>query len=118
MHLALPALLHLALTLGPSVAAANGTCVVVVERDALGRVVREQQGSDPVESEYGPLGLRSRMKTSRGHVLEIERNIVGDVLALRTSGGPAVAPGSDAKQDAAPAWEVRQIAGHRGAQWT
>ena len=88
---------------GELVAADNGTCAVKLDRDLLGRVLKEHQGGDTVESEYGPLGLRSRMKTSRGHVLEIERNVVGDVLALRAGGGPAVAPGSDVKQDAAPA---------------
>jgi RHS repeat-associated protein len=41
------------------------------------------------------------------HLLEIERNIVGDVLALRAGGGPAVAPGSEAKKDVAPSWEAK-----------
>ena len=55
---------------------------------------------------------RSRASTARsacarvctraaGHVLDIERNVVGDVLALRAGGGPAVAPGSEVKQEAA-----------------
>ena len=65
---------------GELVSAANGTCAVKLERDILGRVVREVMGEDAVESEYGPLGLRTRMRTSRGHVLDIERNVVGDVL--------------------------------------
>jgi len=96
---------------GELVSADNGTCVVKLERDLLGRVIEEKAGGDSVTSDYGPLGLRTKMRTSRGHVLEIERNIVGDVLALRAGGGPAVAPGSDAKGDttknAAPAWEAR-----------
>ncbi len=91
---------------GVLVAADNGTCAVKIERDLLGRVVKEEQGADTVESEYGPLGLRCRMKTSRGHVLEIERNLVGDVLALRAGGGPTVPTGGDAKRDAPPAWEA------------
>jgi RHS repeat-associated protein len=93
---------------GELVAADNGTCAVKLDRDLLGRVVKEHQGGDTVESEYGPLGLRSRMKTSRGHVLEIERSVVGDVLALRAGGGPALAPASDAKSDdQVPTWETR-----------
>ena len=92
---------------GELVAADNGTCAVKLERDILGRVIKEHQGSDTVESEYGPLGLRSRMQTSRGHVLEIERNVVGDVLTLRAGGGPSVSPDTEAKKDQAPAWEAR-----------
>jgi RHS repeat-associated protein len=92
---------------GELVSAANGTCTVKLERDILGRVVREVVGEDSIESEYGPLGLRMRMRTSKGHVLDIERNVVGDVLALRAGGGPAVAPGSDVKHEAAPSWEAR-----------
>ncbi len=92
---------------GELVKAGNGTCVVELERDVLGRVVHEKVGDDTVSSEYGPLGLRTRMRTSRGHVLDIERNVVGDVLALRAGGGPAVAPGSDVAKDAPPAWEAR-----------
>jgi RHS repeat-associated protein len=92
---------------GELVAADNGTSAVKFERDLLGRVVREVVGSDSVASDYGPLGLRTRMRTSRGHVLDIERNVVGDVVGLRAGGGPAVAPGSDAKKDAAPAWEAK-----------
>jgi RHS repeat-associated protein len=92
---------------GELIAADNGTCAVKLERDILGRVLEEKAGGDTVTSLYGPLGLRAKMSTSRGHVLEIERNIVGDVVALRAGGGPAVAPGSDAKQDFTPAWEAK-----------
>jgi YD repeat-containing protein len=92
---------------GELVAADNGTSAVKFERDLLGRVVREVVGSDSVASDYGPLGLRTRMRTSRGHVLDIERNVVGDVVGLRAGGGPAAAPGSDAKKDPAPAWEAK-----------
>ena len=92
---------------GELVVADNGTSAVKFERDLLGRVVRELVGADSVASEYGPLGLRTRMRTSRGHVLDIARNVVGDVIGLRAGGGPAVAPGSDVKKDAAPAWEAK-----------
>jgi RHS repeat-associated protein len=99
---------------GELLAAVNGTVAVRLERDVLGRVVKEQQGGDSVESEHGPLGLRTRMKTSRGHSLEIERSVVGDVVALRAGGappvptGPAVPSGGDAKKDAAVrTWEAK-----------
>ena len=93
---------------GELVAADNGTAVVKLERDVLGRVVNEVQGADAVTSEYGPLGLRLRMQTSRGHALEIERNVVGDVIAMRAGGGPVVSTGSETKKDSeSPPWEVR-----------
>ncbi|MBN2573589.1 MAG: RHS repeat protein, partial [Deltaproteobacteria bacterium] len=92
---------------GELASAANDTCAVKLERDILGQVVREVVGDDAVDSEYGPLGLRTRMRTSRGHVLDIERNVVGDVLTLRAGGGPAVTPGSDAKKEAPPSWEAK-----------
>jgi RHS repeat-associated protein len=93
---------------GELIAAGNDTIEVKLERDILGRVVKELQGADAVESEYGPLGLRTRMKTSRGHALEIERNIVGDVMAMRAGGGPIVSANSDAKKDESQTpWEVR-----------
>jgi len=94
---------------GELVVADNGTAVVKLERDILGRVVNEVQGADAVTSEYGPLGLRLRMQTSRGHALEIERNVVGDVIAMRAGGGPVVSTGSETKKDAqsSPPWEVR-----------
>jgi RHS repeat-associated protein len=101
---------------GELVSAANGTCAVKLERDILGRMVREVVGEDSIESEYGPLGLRTSMRTSRGHVLEIERNVVGDVLALRAGGGPAVAPGSDVKHEAVPSWEAKLTRNNLGLE--
>jgi RHS repeat-associated protein len=93
---------------GELVAAGNGTAVVKLERDILGRVVNEVQGADTVASAYGPLGLRMRMRTSRGHALEIERNVVGDVIAMRAGGGPVVSSGSEPKKDTESSpWEVR-----------
>jgi RHS repeat-associated protein len=93
---------------GELVAADNGTAVVKLERDILGRVVNEVQGADTVASAYGPLGLRMRMRTSRGHALEIERNVVGDVIAMRAGGGPVVSSGSEPKKDTESSpWEVR-----------
>jgi len=76
--------------------------------------VKETQGRDTVESQYGPLGLRTRLKTSRGHVLDIERNAGGDVLALRAGGGAPVSgsdkgagPGAAKKEASSSAWEAK-----------
>lgn len=68
---------------GELVEATNDAATVRFERDALGRVLKEQQGSgDWVASEYNPLGLRTRMTSSLGAIQEIERNIMGDVTRL------------------------------------
>ncbi len=68
---------------GELVEAMNGVVTVKLERDALGRVVREQQGEHWVEMEYGPTGPRVRMRSSLGAEQEIERNEMGDVVGIR-----------------------------------
>ena len=50
---------------GELVSADNGTFAVKFERDLLCRVVRELVGADSVVSEYVPLGLGTRMRTSQ-----------------------------------------------------
>jgi RHS repeat-associated protein len=92
---------------GAIVEASNATATVKFERDALGRIVKELQGDDSVKSSYDMLGLRARMKTSKGHLLEIQRNIVGDVLGMRASGGPVFPNGEASAQAALPPWEAR-----------
>ena len=87
--------------------ASNATTSVKFERDVLGRIVKDMQGDDTVESAFDLLGLRARMKTSKGHVLDIERNLVGDVVGMKAGGGP-IAPGSEpAAQAMLPPWEAR-----------
>ena len=61
-----------------------------------------------------PLALGLLTSTARGehlacpgHSIDIERNVVGDVLALRAGGGPAVAPGSEVRKESAPSWEAK-----------
>jgi RHS repeat-associated protein len=68
---------------GELVEAMNGVVTVKLERDALGRVVKEQQGEQWVRTEYGPTGLRVRMKSSLGAEQEIERNVMGEVVGIR-----------------------------------
>lgn len=92
---------------GALMKASNGAAQVSFKRDALGRIVEEAQGGDTVESKYDLLGLRRRMKTSKGHVLEIERNKVGDVVAIRAGGGPVVSTKAPDAPTPPPAWEAR-----------
>jgi hypothetical protein len=65
------------------VEAKNAGTTVKFERDALGRVVKEFQDEHWVETEYGPTGLRVKMKSSLGAEQEIQRNEMGDVMGVR-----------------------------------
>lgn len=64
------------------------------ERDALGRIVREQQsveGADfTVDVRYDAAGRRVARRTSRGHAVEIARDAVGDVRRLVLDGAEAL----------------------------
>jgi RHS repeat-associated protein len=92
---------------GALMAASNAAAALKFERDALGRIVKELQGEDSVESAFDLLGLRARMKTSKGHVLEIERTLVGDVVGMKAGGGPVAPGGAPAAQSILPPWEAR-----------
>jgi YD repeat-containing protein len=48
-------------------------------RDAAGRIVREKQDEEWIESDYDVLGRRIRMRSSLGVNQAIERNVMGDV---------------------------------------
>lgn len=65
---------------GALVEASNDELEVTLERDALGRVVRERQGAAWVVSEHDHLGLRVGMETSLGLRQAYERNAMGDVV--------------------------------------
>jgi len=92
---------------GALMAASNATADVKFERDLLGRIVKELQGDDSVESTFDLLGLRARMKTSKGHQLQIERNLVGDVVGMRAGGGPVTPSSGPQAQPLLPPWEAR-----------
>jgi hypothetical protein len=92
---------------GALMAASNATADVKFERDLLGRIVKELQGDDSVESTFDLLGLRARMKTSKGHQLQIERNLVGDVVGMRAGGGPVAPSSGPQAQPLLPPWEAR-----------
>ena len=68
------------------ISAENDTTRVTFERDALGRVVRETQGSHWVASEYDRRGSRVRMHSSFGVDEVIDRNEVGDVTGVDAAG--------------------------------
>ena len=63
---------------GALVRASCGDVVVEIERDASGRATRETCGDAWVASRWGHLGVRSSFESSRGAVVEVVRNAVGD----------------------------------------
>ncbi len=67
---------------GALMEARNDAHRVQFERDALGRIVREVQDGHAIESEFDPLGMRVRVRSSLGADQTIERDKMGDVLAV------------------------------------
>ncbi|MCH9680617.1 MAG: hypothetical protein K0V04_04215, partial [Deltaproteobacteria bacterium] len=65
---------------GELIEANNDHVHVRLERDAGGRVVKEWQGTQWVESEHDHLGRRVGMQTSLGLRQALERNAMGDVV--------------------------------------
>ncbi len=60
----------------------NSDISVRFERDVLGRVTKEFQGTGWVASDYGTAGLRTSIRSSKGLHHKIRRNSMGDVLGL------------------------------------
>ncbi|HVY37530.1 MAG TPA: DUF6531 domain-containing protein [Polyangia bacterium] len=85
---------------GELIEARNDTSVVKLERDALGRIVREVAGDDWVASSYDALGARTRIHSSRGLDERIRRDALGRAIGMRASTAGEV---SDGKQG----WEAR-----------
>ena len=70
---------------GELVEAKNDAATVKMERDLLGRVVRETVGDDWIASEYNALGMRVRLRSSKGLDQRIERNAVGQMTGVRAA---------------------------------
>ena len=68
---------------GVLVQAKNDAAEVSFERDKLGRILKEIAGDDWVASEYDILGNRVSVRSSKGLRQHIDRNGMGDVLAVR-----------------------------------
>ena len=71
---------------GVLVKAVNEHAEVVLERDILGRVVKEICNGSEVISEYDLSGNRTRIKSSSGANIEAEYNLMGDVVSLANGG--------------------------------
>ena len=92
---------------GLLVAAKNAVARLRLERDNLGRIVREWQNHHWIESYYDAYGRRIGLRSSLGAVHEIERNQMGDVVALRHR-DLALSDGDESSW-ARPDWEARFV---------
>jgi RHS repeat-associated protein len=75
--------------LGNLVEASNREMTIVLERDAVGRLVREVQGQHWLKSETSVLGQTTRLETDLGLVVEYEGDENGFWRALNTGGRAA-----------------------------
>jgi RHS repeat-associated protein len=67
---------------GNIVRAQNPACVVELERDDCGRVVRETQNGRAVESEYDALGLRLKRRVSHGQEFDFAYDANGQLIEV------------------------------------
>jgi RHS repeat-associated protein len=72
---------------GELVEATNETTSVLFDRDGLGRVTKEIQGDVEVRSFYTG-GFRTRLESSLGAGLAVERDTFGNPTAISLGGGP------------------------------
>jgi len=73
---------------GEMVEAKNDAATVRLERDLLGRIVREVVGDDWVSSDFDALGMRARVRSSRGLDQKIARDAMGRVKKIRAAVTP------------------------------
>ncbi|MGD0837244.1 MAG: DUF6531 domain-containing protein, partial [Polyangia bacterium] len=91
---------------GNLVEAIHDDVALRLERDIVGRVVKESQGEDSVESVYNPMDDRTHLKTSKGHILDVALNTEGELLGMR-SGSDRVASEDPLSLNVPAPWEVK-----------
>ena len=67
---------------GQLIEAANENSTVILQRDATGKVIKEDQDGYSVESKYNNLGRRIEVTSSLGASIKIERNEAGLVSSM------------------------------------
>lgn len=99
---------------GELVQAKNDAGLVTLDRDILGSLVRELAGDEWVASEYDALGMRVRVRSSKGLDQRIHRDAVGRMVGVRATlvaGNTEVPPGSEGRVtgDGGPGqvWEAK-----------
>ena len=71
---------------GALLKATNSDAEVILERDVLGRVVKETCNGETVESKYDLSGNRIHITSSFGADIRADYNIMGDVVSLANGG--------------------------------
>ncbi|GHT69833.1 hypothetical protein AGMMS50239_37280 [Bacteroidia bacterium] len=66
--------------------AVNPHAEVILERDILGRVIKESSNGEYVESQYDVANNRIKITSSLGADIEAGYNLMGDVISLSTEG--------------------------------
>ncbi|HYO67258.1 MAG TPA: RHS repeat-associated core domain-containing protein, partial [Archangium sp.] len=103
---------------GALVEATNENGKVVLERDALGRVIRELQGEVEVASRYSPAGYRVEVSSSLGAHQSLTRDMLGAVQGLHHASQDGGSPWSVLfERDAAGRELARQMPGGVAARW-
>jgi RHS repeat-associated protein len=93
---------------GELVQAKNDAADVKLERDFLGRVIREVVGDDWVASDYDALGMRVRVRSSKGLDQHITRDAMGRAVGVRAS-IVAADVGGEAGSGAENVWEAKIV---------
>ena len=75
---------------GNLISAVNADMVVTMERDPLGRIIREVQDDNWVESHYDALGNLIHTATSLGHTVDYEFDANGFLSKLTTHGNQSL----------------------------
>jgi RHS repeat-associated protein len=105
---------------GELVEAGNGHITVKLERDLLGRVVKESQAAEWVTSTYDVLGKRIALASSKKADVTIRRNEMGDVSGVAAahtySGRPSSFQASFTRDGLGLELE-RQLPGGIRSQW-
>ncbi|WP_394835364.1 DUF6531 domain-containing protein [Pendulispora rubella] len=104
---------------GRLVEAVNESSHVKLERDRLGRVVRESQdgGQTWVRSAYGSAGDRTRLESDLGAYQAIELDALGDVVALAHGSRQPAAGRLRFQRDVAGLETARELAGGIRVEW-
>lgn len=75
---------------GELIQARNNISSVVLKKDLLGRIVREEQNGISVNSIFNNLGIRTHLDSSLGLDLSIDRNQMGDVMGMLAQNDSAI----------------------------
>ncbi|MEZ0611499.1 DUF6531 domain-containing protein [Fibrella sp. WM1] len=78
--------------MGALLEARTGNSRVVLERDALGRVVAEVQDGERIESIYDALGQRTHLTSSLGADLHVDYDALGQIRQLSSRAGQQAPP--------------------------